>query len=175
MSVILKEEIFIHCLIIIITKDKSDYGEFRLGIIRAAVDAVKGGLADQWLEVIEPQEMGDTTVMSVGVKLRKKDRRNHNRKGTDSTISNGSIIHVGPNQLMLLVDGGRIIDYTAEEGYYEVMNSSMPSIFNGELDEAVKEHLIALSLAVYPHLRKKRFLLIFKKLKGLSLGRSKSD
>ena len=43
-----------------------------MGIIKAAVDAVKGGFADQWLEVIQPLEMSDTTVMSVGVNLLKK-------------------------------------------------------------------------------------------------------
>ena len=29
-----------------------------MGIIRAAAHAVGGGLADQWLEVIEPENMG---------------------------------------------------------------------------------------------------------------------
>ena len=29
-----------------------------MGIIRAAVNAVHGSLADQWLETVEPYEMG---------------------------------------------------------------------------------------------------------------------
>ena len=29
-----------------------------MGIIKAAAGAIGGGLADQWLEVIEPEEMG---------------------------------------------------------------------------------------------------------------------
>lgn len=33
-----------------------------MGIIRAAAHAVGGGLADQWLEVIEPENMGEQTV-----------------------------------------------------------------------------------------------------------------
>lgn len=40
---------------------------------------------------------------------------------------------------MILVDGGKIIDYTAEEGYYTVKNSSLPSLFNGQFGEALKE------------------------------------
>ena len=32
-----------------------------MGIIRAAAHAVGGGLADQWLEVIEPENMGEQT------------------------------------------------------------------------------------------------------------------
>lgn len=35
-----------------------------MGIIRAAAHAVGGGLADQWLEVIEPENMGEQTVFS---------------------------------------------------------------------------------------------------------------
>ena len=42
---------------------------------------------------------------------------------------------------MILVDGGKIIDYTAEEGYYTVKNSSLPSLFNGQFGEALKESL----------------------------------
>ena len=35
-------------------------------------------------------------------------------------LTDGSVVHVYPNMMMLLVDGGKIIDYTAEEGYYTV-------------------------------------------------------
>ncbi|MGG0717049.1 SPFH domain-containing protein [Robertmurraya massiliosenegalensis] len=141
-----------------------------MGIIKAAVDAVRGSLADQWLEVIVPQEMSDTTVMSVGVKMRTKDKRNSNKKGTDTTISNGSVIHVQPNQLMLLVDGGRIIDYTAEEGYYEVVNSSMPSIFNGELDEAVTETFNRFKFGGIPSSSQKAYFINLQEIKGIKFG-----
>ena len=101
-----------------------------MGIIKAFMGAVGGGLADQWLEVIEADGMSDTTVLTKGVKVRRNDKRNSNRKGTEDIISNGSVIHVYPNQFMMLVDGGRIVDYTAEEGYYKVEHSSAPSLFN---------------------------------------------
>ena len=44
-----------------------------MGIIRAAAHAVGGGLADQWLEVIEPENMGEQTVFSAGVQTRRGD------------------------------------------------------------------------------------------------------
>jgi len=65
-----------------------------MGIIKATFNAIGGGFADQWLEVLEADEMSDTTVFTKGVKVRAKDRRNNNKKGTDDTISNGSVIHV---------------------------------------------------------------------------------
>ena len=83
-----------------------------MGIIKAVTSAVGGSLADQWLEVIEPGDMGDQTVFTSGRKV----RRGQNTKGTENTVSNGSVIHVYPNQFMMLVDGGKVVDYTAVEG-----------------------------------------------------------
>ena len=105
-----------------------------MGIIRAAVNAVHGSLADQWLETVEPYEMGEHTVFTEGILVRK----GQNKKGSQ-TISNGSVIHVYDNQFMMLVDGGKIIDYTAEPGYFTVDQSSSPSMFSGSLDAAVKD------------------------------------
>ena len=82
-----------------------------MGIIKAAASAIGGGLADQWLEVFEPAAMGAQTVFASGVRTRK----GANVKGTDNTVSNGSVIHVYPNQFMMLVDGGRVVDYTAKD------------------------------------------------------------
>ena len=104
-----------------------------MGIIKAIGAAISGSLADQWLEVIEAGEMGDQTVFTNGVKIRKGS----NTKGTVDTVSNGSVIHVYPNQFMMLVDGGKVVDYTAEEGYYTVNNSSLPSLFNGQFGETL--------------------------------------
>ena len=110
-----------------------------MGIIKAALNAVGGGLADTWLEVIEPSDMGMTTVFAPGVAKAQNDKRNSNVKGTSNTVSNGSIIHVYEHQMMILVDGGAVVDYTAEPGYFKVDNSSMPSMFNGEFGANVKE------------------------------------
>ena len=35
-----------------------------MGIIRAAAKSLSSGLADQWLEVIEPSDMGAQTLMT---------------------------------------------------------------------------------------------------------------
>ena len=46
--------------------------------------------------------------------IRDRVNRGQNKKGSDDIVSNGSIIHVDDNQFMILVDGGKIVDYTAE-------------------------------------------------------------
>ena len=110
-----------------------------MGIIKAAMNTVGGALADTWLEVVEPSDMDAKTVMCPGIMKARNDSRNTNYKGTGNTISNGSIIHVYDNQMMLLIDGGAIVDYTAEPGYFEVKNSSLPSLFNGQFGDSLKE------------------------------------
>ena len=110
-----------------------------MGLIKAISGAVSGGLADQWLEIIEPDSMSEGIVFTKGIAVRGGDSRNSNKKGTDDTISDGSAIHVYDNQCMLLVDGGAVVDFTAEPGIYEVNSSSLPSIFTGDLADAVKE------------------------------------
>ena len=45
-----------------------------MGIIRAAVNAVHGSLADQWLETVEPYEMGEHTVFTEGILVREARR-----------------------------------------------------------------------------------------------------
>ena len=109
-----------------------------MGLIRAAAGAVGGTLADSWLEYITAGDMGANTVMTKGVQI-KRGKHGSNTKGTPDIISNGSRVEVGPNQMMILVDSGRIMDYTAEEGCYEVFLSSSPSMFNGQLKDSVRE------------------------------------
>ena len=42
-----------------------------MGIIKAVTTAVGGALADQWLEAVEPDDMGDRTVFVRGVQVRR--------------------------------------------------------------------------------------------------------
>ena len=137
-----------------------------MGIIKAALDAVSGGFADQWLEVIEADDMGERTVFTKGVKI----RNGQNTKGTDDTVSNGSVIHVYDNQFMMLVDGGKIVDYTAEPGYYKVDNSSLPSLFNGELKNTVKESFNRIKFGGQTPGRQQVFFLNLQEIKGIKFG-----
>ena len=137
-----------------------------MGIIRAAAQAVGGSLADQWLEVYEPDDMGDQTVFTSGVKIRK----GQNTNGTDQTVSNGSIIHVYDNQMMLLVDGGKVVDYTAEPGYYKVDYSSLPSLFNGQLKESVKETFSRIKFGGATPTLQKVFYINLQEIKGIKFG-----
>ncbi len=141
-----------------------------MGIIKAIASAVGGSLADQWLEVIEPEGISDTTVFAAGTKVRKNDKRNANVKGTDNTVSNGSVIHVYPGQFMMMLDGGKVVDYTAEEGYYTVDNSSLPSMFNGNLGDAVKESFNRIKYGGVTPTAQKVYYINLQEIKGIKFG-----
>lgn len=141
-----------------------------MGIIKATLSAIGGAFADSWQEVIEADNMSDTTLFTRGVKVRPKDKRNSNKKGTDDTISNGSIIHVYPNQFMILVDGGKVVDFTAEEGYYKVDNSSAPSLFAGQLGESIKDAFSRIKFGGVPSYSQKAYFINLQEIKGIRFG-----
>lgn len=143
-----------------------------MGIIKAAINAIGGGLADSWLEVVESDSMGDTTCIVPGVLKSTNAGRGNNKKGSENIISNGSVIHVYDNQMMLLIDGGKIVDFTAEPGYYTVNNSSMPSLFCGQFGDSIKETFNRIKFGGVPSQSQKVFYLNLQEMKGIPFGTS---
>ena len=78
-----------------------------MGLIKAAISSVSGVFGDSWKEVIEPGDMTAETLLARGVAAKKGS----NTRGTDNYITNGSIIHVFPNTIMLRIAGGKIVDF----------------------------------------------------------------
>ena len=135
-----------------------------MGIIRAAIQTVTGSLSDQWQEIVEPEGMGEQTVFTKGVV------KKSGGKGTKDVISNGSVIHVYENQFMILVDGGKIVDYTAEPGYFIVDNSSSPSLFNGEWGESLKEAFNRFKFGGATPMSQQVFYINTQEIKGIKFG-----
>ncbi len=137
-----------------------------MGIIKAFGQAVSGTFADSWKEVIEADNMGDNTVFTKGVLI----RQGQNTKGTSETVSNGSIIHVYDNQFMMLVDGGKVVDYTAEPGYYKVDNSSLPSLFNGQFGDSLKDAWGRIGFGGQTPTKQQVFYVNLQEIKGIKFG-----
>lgn len=137
-----------------------------MGIIKAAGSAISGALADTWLEVYEADDMNDQVLFTKGVQI----RQGQNTKGTSGTISNGSMIHVYPNQFMMLIDGGKIVDYTAEPGYYKVDNSSMPSLFNGQFGDSLKESFSRIKYGGQTPTKQQVYFINLQEIKGIKFG-----
>lgn len=142
-----------------------------MGIIKAAIGAVQGGLADSWQEVIEPSPMGDNTIICPG-QLISQNGKSQNKKGNDNIVSNGSVIHVYDNQMMILIDGGKIVDFTAEPGYFQVSNSSMPSLFCGQFGDSIKETFNRIKYGGIPSQAQRVFYINLQEIKGIPFGTS---
>ena len=136
-----------------------------MGLISAAISSVTGALGDQFLEAVEPENMGEHTVFTRGVIRNRKSG-----KSGGSVISNGSVIHVYDNQFMMLVDGGKIVDYSAEPGYFTVDNSSAPSMFNGQFAESLKDVFERFKFGGGTPMSQQVFYINLQEIKGIKFG-----
>lgn len=97
-----------------------------MGLIKAAKNAIGSTLHDQWKEAIRCDDMTNDILMV--------------KKTTDTgVITNKSTIIVAPGQCAVIYDNGRIIDATAEDGFYTFDESSSPSFFAGQFGDVFKE------------------------------------
>jgi membrane protease subunit (stomatin/prohibitin family) len=111
-----------------------------VGLIQAVKGAVGGTLADQWLDAIAiPAALVEQDTILVHGRAMRDDQRSRNNQGTEGIISNGSRIAVPTAATLLLVDGGRIVDYTAEPGYYTVDDSAQPSLLAGQFGDSFRQ------------------------------------
>lgn len=107
-----------------------------MGLIKAALGAAGGVMADQWKEYFYCESIPSDVL---AVKGRKKATgRSSNTKGDDNIITNGSLIAIADGQCMLIVEQGKVVDVCAEPGEYTYDMSTEPSIFSGDLGDSVK-------------------------------------
>ena len=97
-----------------------------MGLIKAAKDAIGSTMHDQWKEAIRCDDMTNDILMV--------------KKTTETgVITNKSTIIVAPGQCAVIYDNGRVIDATAEDGFYTFDDSSSPSFFAGQFGAVFKE------------------------------------
>ena len=107
-----------------------------MGLIKAALGAAGGVMADQWKEYFYCEAIPADVLAVKGQK--KVTGRSSNRRGDDNIITNGSLIAVADGQCMLIVEQGKVVDVCAEPGEYTYDMSTEPSIFSGDLGDSVK-------------------------------------
>lgn len=97
-----------------------------MGLIKATKNSIGSTLHDQWEDYIKCENLDNETLMI--------------RKTTETgIISAKSAIEVGPGQIAVIVESGKILDATAEEGIYTFDKSSSPSFFAGDFGNVFKE------------------------------------
>lgn len=106
-----------------------------MGLIKAALGAAGGVLADQWKEYFYCESIPADILAVKGQK--RTSGRSSNTKGSDNIITNGSIIAVADGQCMLIVEQGKVVEVCAEPGEFTFDASTEPSIFSGDLGESI--------------------------------------
>ena len=108
-----------------------------MGLIKAALGAAGGVLADQWKEYFYCESLPANILVRKGEK--RDSRRSSNKKGEDNIISNGSVVAVADGQCMIIVEQGQVVDICAEPGEFVYDTSTEPSLFTGDLSESIGE------------------------------------
>ncbi|MCL1696922.1 SPFH domain-containing protein [Lysinibacillus sp. BPa_S21] len=108
-----------------------------MGLLKAGVGALAGVLEDQWREYLYCESLSADVLVAKGVKRTSKRGSN---KGNDNIISNGSIIAINEGQCMMIVEQGKVVEFSAESGEYVYDTSTEPSIMYGnDLSEGILE------------------------------------
>lgn len=107
-----------------------------MGLVKAALGAVKGTIADQWKEYFYCDAMDSDVLVVKGQKRVSGLFGKHS--GSDNIITEDSVIAVADGQCMMIVENGKVVDVCAEPGEYIYDKSSEPSIFSGSLGDGVR-------------------------------------
>ena len=108
-----------------------------MGLLKAAIGAVGGTLADQWKEFFVCEALPRDVLVTKGQK--RVSGRSSNTKGSDNVITRGSGIVVADGQCMIIVDQGKVVEFCAAPGEYTYDSSTEPSLFTGNLGDSILE------------------------------------
>ena len=108
-----------------------------MGLIKAAIGSVSSVLADQWREYFYCDSLPANVLVTKGSK--RTANRSSNTKGSDNIITNGSIIAVNEGQCAMIVEQGKIVEFTAEPGEFTWEASTEGTIFYGNLDYSLQD------------------------------------
>ncbi len=108
------------------------------GAIGIAGSSISSELRDQIREVFTCDSLGQNVLVRKGAVRRTADGKN---KGNEDVISSGSIIMVPESTALILVDGGQIVDFTTEAGYYRWDSSTSPSMITSSSWAEFKERV----------------------------------
>lgn len=107
-----------------------------MGLIKAVIGSAESVIHDQWREYFYCDTMAENVLVTRGRK--RSGVRTNNLSGSENIITNGSVIAVNEGQCMMIVDQGRIAEFTAEAGEYTWDASTEATIFYGGLGKGIK-------------------------------------
>lgn len=104
-----------------------------MGLISAALGAASTVIGDQFKEVVTCPQVDNNVIIVRG----EVNHGSSNLVHGEGVISAGSKIIVPQGMAMMLIDNGKIVEFTDTEGEYIWDNNSEPSIFSGNLGQSI--------------------------------------
>ena len=104
-----------------------------MGLVKAAMNAASGVMADQWKEFFYCDALPAEVLAVKGQK--RTDRRTANKHGNENIISDGSVVAVAEGQCALIVEQGKVVELCAEPGEYTYSTGTQPSLLSGGLKD----------------------------------------
>ncbi|MDD3049154.1 MAG: SPFH domain-containing protein [Bacilli bacterium] len=98
-----------------------------MGLIKAAFDGARKTLADQWLEYFYCDTLDNDVLLKKGSKV---VNTGSNTKGSENIITNGTGFAINEGQGLIIVEDGKIVEFSVEPGRFTWDSSSEPSLFD---------------------------------------------
>lgn len=106
-----------------------------MGLIKAAVGAIGSAVADTFEDYIYCSALDNSVLMQRGYP---KSSGGAGSFASGAVISDGSRIAVNDGQFLIVVENGKIADFTAEQGGYIFRTEAEPSMFCGQFGDKLK-------------------------------------
>lgn len=106
-----------------------------MGLIKAFAGSAISYIGDLWEDYIYCDSLDSDTLVQKGHARRSPGA---GKSGSDNIITEGSRIAVNDGQMLIVVENGRIIDFSAEPGGYEYKSNTEPSAFCGKFGDAMR-------------------------------------
>ena len=104
-----------------------------MGLIKAVQNAASTAIGDQFKEFVQCPQIENDVIIQRGVVNHGVGNKNY----SEGIISNGSGIAIPEGMAMMIVDNGKVVEFSAEPGTYTWDSSSEPSIFCGGLGKGI--------------------------------------
>ena len=141
-----------------------------MGLIKAALGSLNQVVGDQFKEFITCPPVANDVIIQRGT----VQHGDANKTFTEGVISNGSGIAVPDGMAMMIVDNGKIVEFTAEPGTFTYDSSSEPSIFCGGLGHGLLESIKTIGSRItyggQPAKDQRVYYVNIKKIPGLTYG-----
>ena len=104
-----------------------------MGLIKALTSSTGSVLGDQFKEFVTCPAVEPNVLMVRGL----VQHGDGNKNPTDGVITNGSKITIPQGWAMMLVDNGKVVEFTSEPGEFIYDSGAEPTIFYGGLGKGL--------------------------------------